>query len=355
MAKKRGGNPLGNAPGAQEAQVVASKVHLAALTQELSLEVKRSGKVFSEYLKDEFGLTFVGEIKRWQLASGALADFQEINLNYEQVRDTTFVNFDINGREQGLLTPESLADLNSLAYQQFYPAVGREINGQIEVLDGSRRRAWFLLQRGKVEQFRIIVTQNELEFSDAKALAKQLQTAKEHNLREIGLQCLAIQRHQKGLTQAEIAKRVGLSQAGVSKAIKAASIDERLIRLFPVVNLLSHPDYILLDKVMKSYVDEMDFISFIKNIEENIVNIQAEYSAQEQKEQIISAIKKALKLAEKKQNSPSELTDLVRFDTPGVFARKRVKGRQFSYEFSRLPKNIQKALDKAILDVLKSS
>ncbi len=33
------------------------------------------------------------------------------------------------------------------------------------------------------------VTQDEISTADAKALAKQLQTAKEHNQREIGLQC----------------------------------------------------------------------------------------------------------------------------------------------------------------------
>ena len=31
-------------------------------------------------------------------------------------------------------------DLNSLEFQQFYPAVGREVDGRIDVLDGSRRR-----------------------------------------------------------------------------------------------------------------------------------------------------------------------------------------------------------------------
>ncbi|HGF5259017.1 TPA: chromosome partitioning protein ParB, partial [Vibrio parahaemolyticus] len=103
--------------------------------------------------------------------------------------------------------------LNSLEFQQFYPAVSRQIDGKIDVLDGSRRRAWFLLQGGRVKTFRILVTQNEISVSDAKALAKQLQTAKEHNLREIGQQCIVIKSANEEITQAEIAKQVGLSQA----------------------------------------------------------------------------------------------------------------------------------------------
>lgn len=97
-------------------------------------------------------------------------------------------SIDVNGRDQSLLTKESLVDLDSLEFQQFYPAVGREIDGHIDVLDGSRSRAWFLLQESRVKTFRVLVIQEELSTADAKALAKQLQTAKEHNQREIGLQ-----------------------------------------------------------------------------------------------------------------------------------------------------------------------
>lgn len=249
MAKKRGGSPLGNAPGSAEAQQTAAKANLTNLTQQLTTEIEKAGENAVAFLKEQFGIDSVGQSMVWQLSSGNTATFNEVTLSHEQVRDETIVTFDVNGRDQSLLTPESLSDLNSLEFQQFYPAVGREVDGKIDVLDGSRRRAWFLLQEGRVESFRILVTQDDISVADAKALAKQLQTAKEHNLREIGKQCLAIKASNAELTQAEIAKQVGLSQAGVSKAIKAASIDETLVKLFPVANALSHPDYTLSSKV----------------------------------------------------------------------------------------------------------
>ncbi|HCG7141894.1 ParB/RepB/Spo0J family partition protein [Vibrio parahaemolyticus] len=353
MAKKRGGSPLGNAPGSAEAQQSAAKANLTTLTQQLTAELDKAGTNAAEYLQEQFGLESVGQSVVWQLASGDTATFNEVTLSYEQVRDETLVTFDVNGRDQSLLTAESLSDLNSLEFQQFYPAVGREIEGKIDVLDGSRRRAWFLLQEGRVKTFRILVTQDEISVSDAKALAKQLQTAKEHNLREIGQQCIAIKSANAEITQAEIAKQVGLSQAGVSKAMKAASIDEKLVKLFPVVNALSHPDYALLDKVMKTCEDNKQIASFVEKIEKSIVNIQAEYSLADQKDAIVSAIKAELKVAEAKNaTNKAEVTPLAQFDSKGMFARKRVKGRNFSYEFGRLSKEIQKELDEAIQAVL---
>lgn len=41
-----------------------------------------------------------------------------------------------------------------------------------------------------------------------------------------------------------------------------------------------------------------------------------------------------------------------RLHSKGMFARKRVKGRNFSYEFGRLSKELQDELDKAIQAVL---
>jgi len=353
MAKKRGGNPLGNAPGSLQAQQSAAKANVESLTKQLSSELEKSGQSASEYLAKQFGVDSVGQSVIWQLASGETATFNEVTLSYNQVRDTTVVTFDVNGRDQSLLTKESLEDLSSLEFQQFYPAVGREVDGNIDILDGSRRRAWFLLQEGAVKEFRVLVTQDNLSSADAKALAKQLQTAKEHNLREVGLQCLVLQKTNDGITQAEIAEYLGLSQAGVSKAIKAASVDERLVKIFPDSNALSHPDYTLLTKVMKTCEDTKSLTSLLKKLGKDVVNIQAEYSLKEQKEAIISLIKSELKIIEARNaTDKAEVTSLAQFESKSMFARKRVKGRNFSYEFGRLSKEVQTALDQAINDVL---
>ncbi len=69
-------------------------------------------KNVSEYLQAQFELDVVGQNVIWQLASGEVATFNEVELSYQRVSEDTFVTFDINGRDQSLLTAESLEDLN---------------------------------------------------------------------------------------------------------------------------------------------------------------------------------------------------------------------------------------------------
>ncbi|CAH6818478.1 Chromosome (plasmid) partitioning protein ParB [Vibrio chagasii] len=353
MAKKRGGSPLGNAPGSTQAQQSAAKANLDTLTNQLSTELEKSGQNAENYLIEKFGLESVGQKMVWQLASGSTATFNEVTLSHDQVKQNSFVTFDVNGRDQSLLTKESLEDLNSLEFQQFYPAVGREIDGRIDVLDGSRRRAWFLLQEGRIKTFRILVTQDELSTADAKTLAKQLQTAKEHNQREIGLQCKTLMKNGE-LTQEDTAKILNISRQAVGRALKAASIDSQLIALFPVVNDLSHTDYSLLAKVMKVFGDDKKALNnFIQIMTDKAVNAQAEQNQEDVKETLITCLKAELKVVEAKQESDKAVvTPLVEFNSKGMFARKKVKGRNFSYEFGRLSKDVQTELDEAIQSVL---
>lgn len=155
-------------------------------------------------------------------------------------------------------------------------------------------------------------------------------------------------------TQEDVAAMIGISRPAVSKALKAASIDQRIIALFPVVNALSHTDYALLGKVMKTYQeDSKGLTAFIQKLGKKAVNVQVEHCSDENKEALLSLIKSELKIAEsKKVTDKAEVTQLAEFTSKGMFARKKVKGRNFSYEFGRLSKELQSELDEAIQAVL---
>ncbi|SUI05122.1 plasmid partition protein B [Salmonella enterica subsp. enterica] len=60
-----------------------------------------------------------------------------------------------------------------------------------------------------------MVTDENLSADEARQLAKDIQTAKEHNLREIGLRLIALK--ESGFNQKEIAELEGLSQAKVTR------------------------------------------------------------------------------------------------------------------------------------------
>ena len=132
------------------------------------------------------------------------------------------------------------------------------------------------------------------------------------------------------MTQKELAESMGLSQSGISKAMKAAAIDEQLIRLFPNVNELTHPDYTLLAKVMKCFSSQELMGNFIDKIRDKFVIIQAEYSENEQKNAIILVIKKHLKMAEEKQhNIAHQITPPCRILNAGHVCSKEGKWTEF--------------------------
>lgn len=76
----------------------------------------------------------------------------------------------------------------------------------------------------------VLVTQAELSIDDARQLAADIQTAKEHNIREIGLRLLKLR--ENGMSQKEIAEVERLSAAKVTRAIQAASVPSEIVAIF---------------------------------------------------------------------------------------------------------------------------
>lgn len=359
MAKKRGGgSPLGNSFGSQEALKENAKQEIGYIAQQLKEKADLLETPISDVLAAHLGIHSVGKSRVWTLKSGRKATFTEVTLTHEQVKNNTTVTFTVNGRDQSTLTKESLKDLDTLEQQQFYPAIGRRVAGKIDLLDGSRRRARFLLAGGAIKEFKMLVTDDDVSVSDAKALAASLQVAKEHNLREVGLRLQQlIEEHQieseTKLTQTELAKLSGLSQAKVSKALKAASINEALIRLFPDINELVNNDYNALAS-LQSVIGEDSLSDFIESIQFKIDDSETSTSSEEYKDQILKLLKSnASELQEKKERPV--VSQLAKFDSKDKFARKKVVDRKYVYEFNRLPQATQNRIDEAIRHILEES
>lgn len=73
-------------------------------------------------------------------------------------------------------------------------------------------------------------------------------------------------------------------------------------------------------------------------------------------EQKASVLKLILKSSQLLISAPpkdkSVISSLWSFDEKDKFARKRIKGRTLTYEFNRMPKELQDELDQAINEVL---
>ncbi|WP_413503155.1 ParB family protein [Serratia proteamaculans] len=286
------------------------------------------------------------------LSSGRKAVFTKVTVPAADVETKTFVLQEVNGRDQSALTPESLKDImRTIALQQFFPAIGVRQGDRIEILDGSRRRASAMLKRVGLD---VLVTDEVLSVTEARKLAQDIQTAREHNIREVGMRLLTLK--QSGLTQKEIAEAEGLSQAKVTRALQAASVSAELLSLFPVQSELSFPDYKVLIAAEALLARNKRLASeLVDNIRSQISDIcvQDSLASDEVKNKIIVAIREeATLLGEQTQKDAVVTIPLWQFSDKNRYARKKIRGRMFSYEFNRVSTELQNAIDKAINDVL---
>lgn len=285
------------------------------------------------------------------LSSGQKATFVLKNITADKLENETYVDLFTNGRDQNALTPESLADITrTITLQQFFPAIGRNINGKIEILDGSRRRAAALHMNVGLN---ILVTESDITSEDARQLAADIQTAKEHNLREIGLRLLLLR--DSGLNQTEIAQSQQLSKAKVTRAIQAATVPDDMLSVFPVQSELSYNDYkCLLDIAALFEKKKLDLDTLIVAVDDAMQHEDKSFTPDEWTKFALKTYREhAAVMVDKPKKEKAKVNPLWAFDDKNKYARKRNKGRDFSYEFSRMPKSLQVELDRVIAETLK--
>lgn len=286
------------------------------------------------------------------LKTGRKVKFTFMTIAPQDVEAKTFVRQETNGRDQEALTKASLKDIiKTIKFQQFFACIGVWHDDKIEILDGSRRRASAIFVHTGLD---VMVTSENLSAEEARQLAKDIQTAKEHNLREIGLRLLPMK--ERGLNQKEIAEQEGMSQAKVTRALQAAAVPPELIKLFPVQSELGFSDYkMLIDIHQNLNVKGISLEALTECISANLDEIMAnsDLPEEDQKHDILKLISKASQslIAAPPKEKPV-VSPLWEFNEKDKFARKRIKGRTFTYEFCRLPKEVQQELDEAINEVL---
>jgi len=287
------------------------------------------------------------------LKSGAQARFVLTKFLHDDIEAQTFVDAAVNGRDQAFLTRESVSDISrTIRLQQFFPAIGREVDGRTEILDGSRRRA-ACLYNGTA--FEVLVTRDALSLSDARQLAADIQTAREHTLRELGKRLKLM--YPADMNQSDIAAAEGLSAAKVTRAFQAAAVPEEIIAVFPSVSELSISDYqILLEVTERARTRGISTEELTGHVRARIES-DAHYDRGDPtyKAKIISYFR--AESAEPKKGSASKkvVTEkLAEFADKKQFARKKTDSdkRVVTYEFSRLSAACQAELDAAVRSVI---
>lgn len=286
------------------------------------------------------------------LKSGAEARFTLTKILHDDIETQTFINEAVNGRDQAFLTEESVSDIaRTIRLQQFFPAIGREVEGRIEILDGSRRRAACLFNDAP---FEVLVTRDALSLADARQLAVDIQTAKEHTLRELGKRLKLM--YPESTNQSEIAAAEGLSAAKVTRAFQAATVPDEIIAVFPAVGELSINDYqTLLDVAGKAKVKGIAAHELAENVRERLdeENI-ASYDDAALKAKIIGLFRAESAEAKKSRGKKVLTEKIAEFNDKKQFARKKTDAekRLVTYEFARLPAAYQAQLDDAVKGVI---
>lgn len=288
----------------------------------------------------------------YTLSSGRQVEFHQLRVDAGDVEKLTYVDPLVNGREQVALTRESVSDLcQTIVHQQFFPAIGRRGDDQrIEILDGSRRRAAAIFTEVGLD---LLVTHAQLNLEEARQLAAAIQTAREHNLREVGLRLKSLLEASE-MTQAQLAEAQGLSAAKVTRALHAASVPASLLSVFPIQSELTYPDYRALKELGERFEAQPKRLeSLIVEVEREVGGLSSDLPPDQYKSEVMRCYQRASSVKSKKPRAERpQVTQLWKFSDKNTYARKRTKGRTLSFEFSRLPASLQRELESAVVEVL---
>jgi len=293
-----------------------------------------------------------GDIKTFTLKSGKQVKFVKTVILSGEIESKTFVDTSVNGRDQTMLSRESVNDISrTIKLQQFFPAIGREVKGRIEILDGTRRRAACIYNNTK---FEILVTKDDIELADARQLAKDIQTAREHSLRELGKRLELT--YGTSITKEEIARAEDISSAKVTRAFQAALVPDEMISVFPVINDISIADYQYLLKLSEEANNKKTSVKeLMEKVRQKLMTIP-DYPTLD-KSRILAVLREESKALTNKPTKTIKTEKLKDFADRNQFARKKTdsKRRLVIYEFSRVSNEIQLEIDEAIRRILEKT
>ena len=285
--------------------------------------------------------------KQITLESGKVAVFRFRIIPYEEIEKTTFVNEDINGREQALISDESLSELQYFSDNQYYVAYGyRTSDGRIGITDGSRRRKIAIKTKRDLE---IFVSDEEIDPSDLIIFAQRLQSAREHNMREEGRKFQAII-NEKGIKQSEVAKILGKSTSHISRCINAHNLDVQLLLFYPDPGKITSTTYVALHKIVESLkTHDVAFKKYIKEAT-SILSSKNSYTQAE----VLEIMQMVVSDMIGDQGEPEKPDNKVlrEFNNKNRRAKRSIKGDVCKFELKGFTEKTYNQLEAEILAVL---
>jgi ParB family chromosome partitioning protein len=189
--------------------------------------------------------------KKIKLHSGVEVEFRLRSISAEDVESKTFVDGKVNGRDQALLSRQNVSDISvSMSDNQFYTIFAYTTeDGLIGIIDGSRRR-FAAIENGL--GLELYVCSDSISRSDLIFLARDMQTAKPHTMREDG--AIFNQLVLDGVKVAEISSTFKKSESYVSRCLDVFKLDKSLLMFFQDPSSIGARVMVALVKVNKGLV-----------------------------------------------------------------------------------------------------
>jgi ParB family transcriptional regulator, chromosome partitioning protein len=184
----------------------------------------------------------------YTLSTGRKVKFYRSTIPAGQVESVTYPH-EMNMRIAEDLTRASLEILiSSISRQQYQPVIAQRIGGRYATMDGSRRRQSAIYAGVGLD---VVYCDEELTKAEVKSLSKELQSSKEHSVRENGQSFQKLLDENPTFTQESVAVLEGFTQGYVSKALQAWSLPQELINLYEFPGDITLPQFAELAKVIK--------------------------------------------------------------------------------------------------------
>lgn len=272
-----------------------------------------------------------------------LVRFVEYHMSYDELKSVR-VDESINGREQQFLNLDSVDDIGRIDLEQYQPCYASVIDGEVQWLDGSRRKA-------KAESLEcgllVRVSIDELSKAEAKYIASKIQNShKPHSIRERGKAFHNLL--ESGLSKEEIANSHNISIRTVNRYLNASSVSLDLLTYIADINLVTLNQWVSLYKL------EFDLLPKKRlSVKEHVASViqkdafkdvlgDIELSVEERQEKLIDFL---VKLTPKKATPKKEK---IKEYSDKTWIRPSHSKYAFSVDFGRLKSEHRDELLKAI-------
>lgn len=210
--------------------------------------------------------------------------FEKQTYRGNEIENLTYIREEVNGRTQGLLNKSNLNDIyESIQHSgQLFPAIGvQDDSGNVEILDGSRRRQVAILVQG---QFIVWVTKSKLTLDEARYIAKTSNQQKKLSMFDLGNKFKILLADGIYSDQNELAEKEGLHKSVVSKCLHASEVSPELLSLFPDFNVLSVRNVELLIKLHKQLITkETDIALVVEKLQKQLLALSSDIYTDDEK------------------------------------------------------------------------